>query len=149
MVAIIDAFNEQKKLPSKDRIVAVARWFYGTPYKLGAKSATPLAGTAGTKISPTDCSGFICAVFNEVFGQKLNSSATGTAQLITTPLFKTVITPPQEGDIICWSGHAAIVVDANSKRCIHAPGAGKPLRYEHWPYISKNEKPVFRRWHTL
>ena len=150
MSALIDKFDRDITLPNKrERIVAIARWFLGHPYEYGAKGAGPLDGVLGKgEIKPTDCSGLVCSVYNEVFGSpNLDLDEMGTEKFLTTALFDTV-TSPGLGDIVCWTGHIGIVADKDKKKCIHAPGKGKPVRYQDWSFMGLGD-PTFRKWHNL
>ena len=94
----------------------------------------------------TDCSGFACAVYNEVLPEaNLDPKVLGTSGLMTSALFETV-SSPRAGDLVFWVSHVAIVIDPNKKICIHAPGKGKPVRYQDWTYMGLGPVAAFRSW---
>jgi hypothetical protein len=146
MVALVDKWADEEKLPKRARLVAVARWFIGNPYEWDGKDAKPLDGLSfggpRKELKPLDCSGLVCAVYNAVYGEPRIDM--DTAVLLTTTVFQTV-TEPGLGDIICWSGHCAIVADLAKKICIHAPGAHKLVKTQDWTYMGLGT-PAFRTW---
>ncbi|MCW6506889.1 C40 family peptidase [Lichenifustis flavocetrariae] len=148
MVALIDRWYDEKQLSPRERLVAVARWFLGTPYQFGAKSAKPLDGLALHKLRPTDCSGLVRAIYDEVFPEAGLASRKdlGAQALLTCRLFQDVESP-DKGDIICWKTHVGIVADPGGRTMIHAPGEGKPVRIQDWKWMPAN--PTFRKWQDL
>ena len=115
------------------------------------KSAKALDGVqhgGKGKLKGTDCSGFVRSVFNEVFpDQGLEARDDLNAQtFLVSDLFKDAETP-QPGDIICWTSHIGIVTGPASRIIIHAPGAGKPVRYQDWKWMPAG--PTFRSWASL
>lgn len=110
--ALANLWSETMALPPREKIVAVARLMMGTRYDYGTKDARPIDGIIGRAGSKIDCSGFVRAVFDQVFPEQGLGSRTdlNALQFQSETLFVDT-TAPSAGDIVCWNGHVGIVYD--------------------------------------
>src|SRR6516162_2124109 len=108
MPALIDHWEEQKALPPRERVVAVARWYMGTPYsRTKGRDARAPDGISGRALRTIDCSSLVTNVFAEVFPDSFGTNTRmNTTMLESTPLFRTLgaSEKPQNADIIFWKG---------------------------------------------
>lgn len=110
MVALADLWANTQELPPRDKIVGVARFFMGTPYELGNKSARALDGLFGHRLEKIDCSGFVRNVYDHVFPEAgLASRIDLNALKFQTEDLFVDVNEPSSGDIVCWDGHVGIV----------------------------------------
>ena len=150
MPSIIDRHLNAPDLTPQERIVYAATFYLTTSYRYGSKNANPLDGAHGTARlnCKTDCTGFVVAVYKEVFPNetRLDLTVLNVAALRISPLFSTV-DKPQKGDLILWNGHCGIVVDQALNKFIGAQSstgvAIADYGLGHW---AKQENRIFRRW---
>jgi len=136
MPALLDLYASNKELQPRERLVAIAKMFLGTPYEFGGKDARPLDGAHGFgRVKTIDCSGLVRAVYDECF-PKLGFGSRddlNVAKFRIEDLFVTV-NSPRIGDIVCWDAHMGIVVDRDAGLFIHAPHTGDRVKIS--PYSS-------------
>lgn len=112
------------------RIAAAAQSHVGAPYKFA---------TAGP--NTFDCSGLVTYVLHHDLGLNLPSNShTVTGQFYLWGGATTVARPPQAGDLICWTGHIGIAI--NATQMVSAPGAGQKV---HVTNIYWTPTPLVRR----
>lgn len=152
MAALVDLWYETKKLPSREKILAVARFYLGTPYEYGAKDARPLDGIAGQPLGEIDCSGFVRAVYDEVFPSEGLASRDdlNALKFQTEDLFRDV-DEPAAGDIVCWDGHVGIVCDPVAGQFIGAQTSTGVMmaNYKSGYWATNRTMKKFRRWKSL
>lgn len=93
-----------------------ARAYLGRPYVFGTHGPNTF-----------DCSGLVTRCLVEAGVRGLPSMThTVTGQFYVWGGAATVARPPVAGDLICWTGHIGIAIDAT--QMIHAPGVGRPVQ---------------------
>lgn len=114
-----------------EQLVAFAREQIGKKY---------VFGTAGP--NTFDCSGLVTYLLVQKMGLRNLPSLrhTVTMQFYVWNGATTVSRPPIAGDLICWTGHIAIAV--NATRMIAAPNALKPVQEQN---IYWTGSPLVRR----
>jgi cell wall-associated NlpC family hydrolase len=102
----------------KDRLMARAREFLGTPYGFGGKNA-----------SQTDCSGFVQQVYTQL-GVSLPHSAAGQAQLGE----RIDVDDLQVGDLLFYQTYKSepshVAIYAGERQMIHASYSGRKVQYD-------------------
>lgn len=152
MAAIIDLWYDTKNRPPREKIVGVARFFLGTPYDYGSKSARPLDGISGQPQRKIDCSGFERAVYDEVFPQAgLACRDDLSALKFQTEDLLRDVDEPDAGDIVCWDHHIGIVCDPATGQFIGAQSSTGVMVASYKSGYWATTKPVkkFRFWKTL
>lgn len=150
--ALADLWSTTMQLPPRQKIVAVARLMMGTQYDYGNKSAQPIDGIVGRAGTRIDCSGFVRAVFDQVFPEQglLSRSDLSALQFQSESLF--VDTPsPSAGDIVCWNGHVGIVYDSAAGTFIGAQTSTGVMvaKYTSGYWATTKVVVKFRRWKDL
>jgi len=150
--ALVDLWSRTMQLQPREKILAVARLMVGTPYDYGNKSARPIDGIIGITGKKIDCSGFVRAVYNQVYPEEglLSRNDLNAAKFQTLDLFNDV-DQPLAGDIVCWDGHVGIVYDPDAGTFIGAQTSTGVMVTEYtsgyWAYTQVVRK--FRRWKSL
>lgn len=99
-----------------EKIAADVQQYIGKPY---------LWATAGP--STFDCSGLVTWVLHHDLGLNLPSNShTVTGQWYVWRGATTVARPPIAGDLICYTGHIGIAI--NATQMAHAPGTGQKVK---------------------
>lgn len=150
--ALADLWSRTQRLPAREKIVAVARLMMGTRYEWASKAARPIDGIIGIKGKYTDCSGFVRAVYDEVFpieglGARDDLNA---LKFQTIDLFEDT-DKPQAGDIVCWDGHVGIVYDPDKGTFIGAQTSSGVMvaSYTSGYWATTKAVKKFRRWKAL
>jgi cell wall-associated NlpC family hydrolase len=150
--ALVDLWSNTRILPPREKLIAVARLMVGTPHQYGDKSAKPIDGIISIAGNKIDCSGFVRAVYSEVFPEEgLDSRDDLNAlKFQTEDLFKDV-EQPLAGDIICWDGHVGIVYDPDAKTFIGAQTSTgvRVANYQSGYWATTKVVKKFRRWKSL
>lgn len=117
--------------PQGEQLVAYAREQLGKKYVFGAAGPNTF-----------DCSGLVTYLLVQKMGLRNLPSLTHTVtqQFYVWSGATTVSRPPQAGDLICWTGHIAIAV--NATRMIAAPNVLKPVQEQN---IYWTGSPLVRR----
>ncbi len=98
------------------KIAAAAQNYIGKPYRFA---------TAGP--DTFDCSGLVTWVLHHDLGLNLPSNShTVTGQWYIWSGAKTVARPPMPGDLICYTGHIGIAI--NATQMVAAPGTGQKVK---------------------
>jgi cell wall-associated NlpC family hydrolase len=149
--SLIDLYTDTAQLPAREQIIGYASLMVGTEYEYGSKSAKPVDAIAG-RVTTTDCSGFVRAVYHQVFPEKGLDSRDDLNALMfsTTDLFEDV-TAPAKGDIICWNGHVGIVYDPDKKEFIGSQTSTgvKVASYGSGYWATTKTVTKFRKWKAL
>ena len=150
--ALADLWSRTQGLPAREKIVAVARLMMGTEYEWGSKDARPIDGIVGNTGRNTDCSGFVRAVYDEVFPKE----GLGVRDDLNALRFQSIdlfedTAEPQRGDIVCWDGHVGIVCDPAKGTFIGAQTSTGVMvaSYTSGYWASTKTVKKFRRWKAL
>jgi cell wall-associated NlpC family hydrolase len=99
-----------------DKIAADAQQYIGKPYLWAAEGPNAF-----------DCSGLVTWVLHHDLGLKLpDNTHTVTGQFYVWSGAKTVGRPPAAGDLICYTSHIGIAI--NATQMVHAPSPGQDVK---------------------
>jgi len=149
--ALVDLWDSIAKLPDRERILGYARLMLGATYIEGGKSAKPIDGIIG-RMNPIDCSGFVRAVFDQVFPEE----GLGSRNDLNALKFQAVdlfvdVDVPTRGDIVCWNGHVGIVYDTDKKIFVGSQTSTGVMyaSYSSGYWATTRTVKKFRKWKTL